>query len=141
MLNNKYVPLRGFFSYITWKTILVLKLFKNIYLKVSVSAKVSATCGIGSIGIGIGEYLGIGGNFDTGAALHCRCLSVDNSRHFHVKLSVNDCWRGPTQISENFNSETNCPNQCTICAVLKINTICYCDLILFLYYFLRKYEN
>ena len=47
-------------------------MLKN-YPKVSVSAKVSAICGIGSIGIGIGEYLGIGigigGNFGIGAAL------------------------------------------------------------------------
>ena len=47
--------------------------FKKNYPKVSVSAKVSAICGIGSIGIGIGEYLsigiGIGWNFGIGAAL------------------------------------------------------------------------
>ena len=39
----------------------------NRYPKVSVSAKVSAICGIGSIGIG--EYSGIGTNFYIGAAL------------------------------------------------------------------------
>ena len=43
--------------------------FSTLFLKVSVSAKVSAISGIGSIGIG--EYLsiGIGGNFGIGAAL------------------------------------------------------------------------
>ena len=51
------------------------KFFKKVYLKVSVSvsAKISAICGIGSIGIGIGEYLsigiGIGRNFGIGVAL------------------------------------------------------------------------
>ena len=49
------------------------KFFNILFLKVSVSAKVSAISGIGSIGIGIGEYLsigiGIGGNFGIGAAL------------------------------------------------------------------------
>ena len=39
-------------------------MFKKLYLKVSVSAKVLAIRGIG-----IGEYLGIGENFGIGAAL------------------------------------------------------------------------
>ena len=49
------------------------KFFNTLFLKVSVSAKVSAISGIGSIGVGIGEYLsigiGIGENFGIGAAL------------------------------------------------------------------------
>ena len=50
------------------------KFFNTLFLKVSVSvsAKVSAISGIGSLGIG--EYLsigiGIGGNFGIGAALN-----------------------------------------------------------------------
>ena len=45
------------------------KFLNTLPLKVSVSSKVSAICGIGSIGIG--EYLsiGIGGNVGIGAAL------------------------------------------------------------------------
>ena len=39
------------------------------FLKKSVSAKVSAICGIGSIGIGECLGIGIGENFVTGAAL------------------------------------------------------------------------
>ena len=46
------------------------KIFKK-YLKVCVSANVTAICGIRSIGIGICEYLGIGigENFGIDAAL------------------------------------------------------------------------
>ena len=70
--STTIVGLRVFFSHHT-RTMLLLINIKNIYLKVSVSiwAKVSAICGIGSIGIGIGEYLsiGIGGNLGIGTAL------------------------------------------------------------------------
>ena len=49
------------------------KFFNTLFLKVSVSvsAKVSAISGIGSIGIGEYQSIGIGGNFGIGAALLC----------------------------------------------------------------------
>ena len=62
--------------------------FNTLFLKVSVSvsAKVSAISGIGSIGIGICEYLsiGIGGNFGIGAALE----SLSKSSFFIFPPSV-----------------------------------------------------
>ena len=61
------MPLRVFFNCNTWKIILIINVKNYPKVSVSVSAKVSAICGIGSIGIGIGEYpgigIGIGGNF------------------------------------------------------------------------------
>ena len=45
--------------------------YKKLYPKISVSAKVSAICGIGSIVIGTSEYpgIGIGRNFGIDAAI------------------------------------------------------------------------
>ena len=51
------------------KNNITYKFWQKIYPKVSVSVKVSAICGIGSIGIGEYPGIGIGGNFGIGAAL------------------------------------------------------------------------
>ena len=75
------------------------KFFNTLFLKVSVSvsAKVSAICGIGSIDIGIGKYLsigiGIGKNFGIGAALifkHCGTLSLNNVGTANISNQLNN---------------------------------------------------
>ena len=53
--------------------------FKQLYLKLSVWAKVSAICGIGSISIGISEYLG------NGVALLNTLRSLILARQFYNK--------------------------------------------------------
>ena len=89
--------LKGFLQLPYMKNNTNYKFFNKLFLKVSVSvsAKVSAISGIGSIGISIGEYLsiGIGRNFGIGAALiylqQVLCARAYAYIYVHKSLVIN----------------------------------------------------